>query len=341
MAQKTILQDLGFEKYQIDSNLCYFKRNLHVMQTSFAEEIFNSLNRESKYISPKFFYNQRGSKLFEKICKLPEYYLTRTELQILENLKKTLSEFLDGDYRLVELGSGSSRKTRRIIDALIKHQKQVEYIPIDISEIIMKSCRELLGEYNNLKITGIVDTYEGGLEFLKEYDNKQNLIAFLGSSFGNFSPNEGRIFLQKLCSTMKENDLFLIGLDLVKEKSILEKAYDDSRGITAEFNLNMLMRINEELEGNFDLRKFSHHAIYNEDKQRIEMYLCSNANQIVTIPKANLSIRLNKEELIHTEHSHKYTMDQIYDMLESSGFRILKIWQDKKKHFAVVLSSRN
>jgi dimethylhistidine N-methyltransferase len=240
----------------------------------------------------------------------------------------------------VELGSGFSVKTRLLIETLYRFQNQVEYIPIDISEILMESCKNLQSKYKNLKITGIINTYEGGLQFLKEYDRKPNLIAFLGSSFGNFTPKEGRNFLQKINNTMKENDLFLIGLDLVKEKSILEKAYNDSHGITAEFNLNMLMRINEELEGNFDLRKYSHHSIYNDDEQRIEMYLRSHTDQVVTIQKANLSIRLTKDELVHTEYSYKYTMDQIYDMLVSSGFRILKVWQDKKKHFAVVLSSR-
>jgi dimethylhistidine N-methyltransferase len=241
---------------------------------------------------------------------------------------------------LVELGSGSSKKTRLILDILSSIQDRMEYIPIDISNIIKESSKDLHQLYNNLQITGIIDTYENGLDFISHYDDKQNLIAFLGSSFGNFEQDEGIQFLKKVNSVMKNNDLFLLGLDLVKEKSILENAYDDSQGITAQFNLNVLERINSELEADFDLKNFSHLALYNEAKQRIEMYLRSTKEQTVQIKKANLFLQLRENELIHTENSHKYTILQIQNMFEKTGFKIKQMWQDNKNHYALVLASK-
>ena len=333
---KTIQQILGYEKHVIDSKTSYFRPKNGKTQ-SFAEEISSSLSQDRKSLHPKFFYDKKGSQLFEKICSLPEYYLARTEIKILKKLGKDLKNHLESNVRLVELGSGSSKKTRLILDVLSSIQDRVEYFPIDISDIIKKSSKELHQLYSNLQITGIIDTYENALEFISHYDDKQNLIAFLGSSFGNFEQDEGIQFLHKVNSVMKKNDLFLIGLDLVKEKSILEKAYDDSQGITAQFNLNVLERINGELDANFDLKNFSHLALYNDKKQRIEMYLHSTKKQTVQITKTNLSLQLEKGELIHTENSHKYTIPQIQDMLEKTGFKIKQIWQDDKNHYAMVL----
>ena len=192
-----------------------------------------------------------------------------------------------------------------------------------------------------MHITGLIDSYGGGLECLKNFDDKKNLILLLCSSFGNFSPDDGHKFLQKINSTMKPGDLFLIGLDLVKDKQILESAYDDSQGVTAEFNLNILSRINNELDANFYLKNFSHHAIYNEEKQRVEMYLKSLVNQSVIVSKSNLSLNLEKDELIHTEHSHKYKLSQITELLDSTGFQTKQTWLDDNKHFSLTLASKN
>jgi len=305
------------------------------------KKYLQSLNRDSKFITPKFFYDKKGSDLFEKICTLPEYYPTRTEIAILKNLQSELPSFIDDSFRLVELGSGASVKTRLILDIFTTLQQTTEYFPIDISEILTESSEQLLKDYDDLHITGIIDTYEGGLEFLKNFDDKKNLIIFLGSSFGNFSPNDGYKFLQKINSTMKPGDLFLIGLDLVKDKQILESAYDDSQGVTAEFNLNILSRINDELDADFYLNNFSHHAIYNKEDQRIEMYLKSLVNQSVIISKSNLLLNLEKDELIHTEHSHKYKLSKIHDLLDSVGFEIKHTWLDDNKHFSLTLVSKN
>ena len=334
-----IQKNQNYKKYVVDSKLQYFKPHATQIEKTFAEEISSSLSRDSKYISPKFFYDKKGSDLFEKICSTPEYYPTRTEISILKQLQNELSSFLDDEFRLVELGSGSSVKTRLLLDILAS-QNNVEYFPIDISEILAESSEQLLRDYKNLTITGIIDTYEGGLEFLKTYDKKKNLIIFLGSSYGNFSPIDGYKFLEKVHSTMKSGDLFLIGLDLVKEKEILEAAYNDSQKITSKFNLNVLSRINDELDADFNLDGFSHHAIYNQKDQRIEMYLKSISAQSVVVSKSNLELVFAKDELIHTEYSHKYRLSEIHDLLDDVGFELKHTWLDEKKHFSLSLVSK-
>lgn len=337
----TLQKNLNYKKFIIDDRLQYFKPHSSKIEKTFAEEISFSLNRTGKFISPKFFYDKKGSDLFEKICTLPEYYPTKTEIMILNKLKDELPSYLDQTFRVVELGSGASVKTRIILDIFSKLYGSVEYFPIDISEILAESSEDLLRDYENLHITGIIDTYEGGLEFLKNYDDKKNLILFLGSSFGNFPPKDGYEFLQKINSTMKKGDLFLIGLDLVKDKQILESAYNDSQGVTAEFNLNVLSRINDELDADFNLNNFSHHSLYNENDQRIEMYLKSLVDQSVVISKSNLMLKLKKDELIHTEYSHKYRLSQIHKLLDDVGFEIKHTWLDNKSHFSLTLISKN
>ena len=341
MSLKTLQQELGYTEYIIGERFSYYEPSRNILQKTFAEELAQSIRKKQKSINPKFFYDQKGSKLFEKICKTPEYYLTRSEISILNNLDGKLQHHLRGNFRLVELGSGSSQKTRILIDILTNQQKHVEYFPIDVSNILKSSSMILQSDYKKLHITGIIDNYESGLEFIKNYDGMKNLIVFLGSSFGNFEPENGIAFLRKINSLMNDDDLFLIGLDLVKSKDILYSAYDDSQGITSQFNLNILSRINSELGGNFDKRKFTHHVVYNESKQKIEMYLRSLIKQTVEIPNADLILEIDENELIHTENSYKYTIPQIEQMFTTSGFLIRDIWYDEKGYFSSVLLSKN
>ncbi len=338
----TIQKNLNYKKYVIDSDLRYFKPHASKIEKTFAETIYSSLNRDTKYIDSRFFYDKKGSALFEKICTQPEYYLTRTEIGIIKSIQAELSALVDCNFRLVELGSGASIKTRLILDVFAGLQDTVEYFPIDISEILTESSEQLLLSYGNLRITGIIDTYEGGLEFLKNYDDKKNLIVFLGSSFGNFSPSDGQAFLKKVNSTMRPGDLFLIGLDLVKDTQILESAYNDSKGVTAQFNLNVLSRINDELDADFIPKNFAHHSFYNKKDQRIEMHLRSLVNQSVIISKSHLVLNLKRDELIHTENSYKYTIHQIRNLLEGAGFYINRIWldDDDAKYFSLTLASK-
>ena len=248
---------------------------------------------------------------------------------------------MDEEFRLVELGSGSSYKTRILISIFEKLQKHLEYFPIDISKILKESTTTLLDDYENLHMTGIIDNYESGLEFVKNYDDKKNLIVFLGSSFGNFDYEPGLRFLHKINSSMKDGDLFLIGLDLVKNRNILEQAYNDSQNITAQFNLNVLSRINSELDSNFNVDKFAHYATFNESKNRIELYLRSLENQIVNITKAGIMLEMKKDELIHTENSYKYTIPKIKEMFSNTGFQIKDLWFDDKQYFCLALLSKN
>ena len=341
MSLKSIQRKREYTKYVVDKRLCYYEPSGDKLQKTFAQELSQSFRQKQKSINPKFFYDQKGSQLFEKICALPEYYLTRTEISILKQIDGKLQSYLDGNFRLVELGSGSSQKTRLLIDMLTRLQKHVEYFPIDISKILKTSSVALQSDYKKLHITGIIDNYENGLEFVKNYDDMKNLIVFLGSSFGNFDYEHGLKFLQKINSSMKKNDLFLIGLDLVKDKTVLERAYNDSQGVTAKFNLNVLSRINSELDSNFNINKFVHHAIYNESQNRVEIYLRSLENQIVNIPKARMILQIKQDELIHTENSYKYTIPEINKMLSMTGFRIKDIWYDEKQYFCLVLLSKN
>jgi dimethylhistidine N-methyltransferase len=334
--QKLEIQD--YEKIAVTPRFCYYTPK-NSTNSTIAKEIAFSLSQKKKFIHPKFFYDVTGSGLFEKICSLPEYYLTRTEIEILSSIKPELSKHLVGNYALVELGSGSSIKTRKLIEVLTTRQDDVEYYPIDISNILKDSSINLHDEYDNLKITGIIDQYETGLEFIRQLDHKEKLVAFLGSSLGNFDPENGIEFLKKIRYSMRKGDLFLLGIDLVKDTKTLENAYNDSRGITANFNLNLLSRINQELDATFDQDKFEHVAVFNKRQKRIEMYLRSRQRHQVFVPAIDLLLKIKKGELIHTEYSFKYTIPQIKKMAQKTGFRPLQIWSDKKNYFALVLFS--
>ena len=341
MSLKSIQREREYTKFVVDERLCYYEPSKNKSEKTFVEELSLSLNQKHKSIHPKFFYDKKGSKLFEDICKLPEYYLTRTEVSILTQLQDKLPAYMNEEFRLVELGSGSSYKTRILISILENMHKQIEYFPIDISKILKESATTLLDDYKNLHITGVIDNYESGLDFVKNYDSKKNLIVFLGSSFGNFDYEPGLRFLDKINSSMKDDDLFLIGLDLVKDRDVLEHAYNDSHGITAQFNLNVLSRINSELDSNFNVDKFAHHAVYNQDKNRVEIYLRSLENQTVDITKAGIALKIKQNELIHTENSHKYTIPKIKEIFSRTGFRIRDMWFDEKQYFCLILLSKN
>ena len=335
-----IIEECEYQRLSVNNKLEFFKPNYTQKQKTFAEDISASLNQNPKKINPKYLYDEYGSKLFEEICSLSEYYPFECEKSILKVIGKKLIPHIDSAIRIVELGSGSSSKTRLLINAL-KPKTEIEYFPIDISEILIDSAKKLCDDYGEIRITGIIDTYESGLNFIKHFDDKPNLITFLGSSFGNFSEYEGRKFLRVIHDLMKKKDHFLIGLDLSKSSKILHDAYNDSKGITAKFNLNILNRINRELEANFDTSNFEHYAFYNEEESKIEMHLRSLSNQSVQILKANLSIELTKDELIHTENSHKFSISQIESMLEDSDFDISEIWFDPRQYYVLVLAKRH
>ena len=340
-------QNPHYKMFEIDSRLKYFKPHATKVEKSFAQEIAYSLDNDynQKFINPKFFYDKVGSEIFEEICTTPEYYLTRTEISLLERIEKELCDIIraknakshDKNIRLVELGSGSSVKTRIILDGLKNIQSHTEYVPIDISDILTQSSEQLLADYTHLSITGIIDTYEGGLEFLHEYDKGPNLIMFLGSSYGNLSPADGVEFLRKVRSTMTPGDMFLIGLDMVKDANVLESAYNDAANITSRFNLNVLSRINAELDADFELDNFEHYAKYNHIEQRIEMYLKSLCEQTVIISNPGIKVHLEQGEIIHTENSYKYASQQIQKMFTDAGFDLQKVWMSQDEYYTIAL----
>ena len=335
--KKSDLASKGYLKTIYSPNFCII-RSQNKNEKTFAKDITHGLTRKNKFISSKYFYDEKGSALFDQICNLPEYYLTRKEIEILSSIKQDLPKYFARVSALVELGSGMAIKTKYLFDVLSVNRNKLEYFPIDISDVVKESSERLEGVFDNLKITGIVGQYENGLDLIKEIDSKK-IIAFFGSSIGNFDQQNMISFLRKIRKTMKSDDLFLLGLDLAKDKKVLEEAYNDSKGITREFNLNILQRINTELGGNFDLAKFEHVAFYNTNKNRIEMHLRSKIKQQIIINKINLSLNLEKDEMIRTEYSYKYTVLQIKQIARNTGLNIAKIWSDKQNYFALVLFS--
>lgn len=340
-ARLSSLQEIpGYRQYVVDSRLRYFKPRDAAVRATFAQEVAATLGRIPRSVSPKFLYDARGSDLFERICSLPEYYPTRTEVSILRGIGAGLARHVGPGTRLVELGSGSSVKTRLLLDALGAVQGSTEYMPIDISDILAESSETLLRDYPSLSVTGIIDSYEGGLGFLGRYDSRQSLVAFLGSSLGNFGPGEGGAFLRRVRDSMKPGDLFLVGLDLAKDPSVIERAYNDSEGVTARFNLNVLHRMNAELGADFDASRFAHRASYDAGRKRIEMHVVSLADQEVSVPKAGLRLRLREGEAIHTEYSYKYERAGIGPMLEEAGLEAAESWEDGDGLFSVTLARR-
>jgi dimethylhistidine N-methyltransferase len=327
----------NYVKTILSSN-CTLIKTIEKKEQNFAKDVAYGLTRKEKFIPSKYFYDKTGSELFDKICDLPEYYLTRKELEILDAAKQELSECLDGDYSVVELGSGSAVKTRHLFEVLCKSQEKINYYPIDISSIVKESSQRLQDEFDNLQITGIVDQYENGLDLVKDVAGKK-IIVFFGSSIGNFDQKSAQDFLRKVRNSMKPGDLFLLGLDLVKGKKILEAAYNDSEGVTRDFNLNLLRRINYDLRGDLDYTNFEHVAFYNSKEKRIEMHIRSKTRQQISIRDIDLFVELEKGEIIRTEYSHKYTIQQIRKMAKRAELTPVRIWQDEQNYFALVLFS--
>jgi L-histidine N-alpha-methyltransferase len=302
-----------------------------------GEDVINGLTQTPKTLPPKYFYDDHGSLLFEKICELPEYYVTRTETQILQNYASEIAH-LTGPCEIVELGSGSSTKTRILLDAYQELGHPLHYLPIDISGgILEQSTHSLLKEYPTLHIHGIVSTYETALKHLNPSPLPNRMIGFIGSTLGNLKPEDCHAFFAHVVEALQPGDYFLLGVDLHKSKSILEPAYDDSQGVTAAFNLNMLRHLNRSFAGNFDLSQFEHLAFYNEKEHQIEMHLKSLKNQTVELKTLNLTVEFKEGETIHTEISRKFQFEQIQAELKTLGLVSLKNWTDQNQWFGLML----
>ncbi len=305
---------------------------------SLAEDVLAGLSATPKSLPPKYFYDATGSKLFEQICDLPEYYLTRTERDILERYAREIAECFEDDVTLVELGSGNSSKTRLLIEAFIKRFEWLHYLPVDISKsILLETAEDLVRAYPRLKITALVADYHTALDSLKGAEVGHKLILFLGSNIGNFEPDEAAHFLERTRASMNPEDRMLIGADLMKAPEVLIPAYDDARGVTARFNLNLLHRINSELGGDFNLDRFRHTIVLNREHGRIEMHLKSTARQAVTLARLRRRFQFERGETIHTENSYKFTLDGFRELVRRADLDIQTTWLDERRWFSVHL----
>jgi dimethylhistidine N-methyltransferase len=300
-----------------------------------AEDVRKGLTAEPKRFLPKYFYDELGSQLFEAICLLPEYYLTRAENEILQRYSDEIVASIDGQKILLEMGSGSASKTRLIIEALLRLQPELLFMPVDISATALESSsRILLQSYPRLRIEAYAADYFAGLAELSQKPRARTLALFLGSNISNFDLNEALRFLRAMRGVLQKGDALLLGADLKKDPAVLEAAYNDALGVTSAFNLNVLARINRELGGTFDLRAFRHRAFYNETIGRIEIYIESLANQQVRIEKLDLTVDFAEGELIHTENSYKYDHAGIEALAEKTGFNLSRTWLDSQERFS-------
>ena len=300
-----------------------------------AEDVRRGLSKQPKRFLPKYFYDQLGSQLFEAICLLPEYYLTRAENEILDRYADEIVAAVAGDITLIEMGSGSASKTRLLIEALLRKQAELLFIPVDISASALdSSSRILLQSYPQLRIEAFAADYFAGLAELEKEQRGRTLALFLGSNISNFDPDEALKFLRALRQVLRAGDALLLGADLKKDKSVLEAAYNDALGVTAAFNLNVLARINRELGGTFDLRAFQHRAFYNEAVGRVEIYIESTREQTVAISQLEMEVQFHEGEQIHTENSYKYDLNDIARLAAATGFIHGRTWLDSQERFS-------
>ena len=303
------------------------------------EDAREGLLQPPRSLPPKYFYDDIGSELFEQITETSEYYPTRTEDALLATYAETIIKTTVPD-QILELGSGSSRKTRRLFDACQSLNLPCSYAPMDVCEaMLLQAADELHASYPWLPVTPLVGDYHAGLTNLPGFDGKR-LFVFLGSTIGNFEPQDARDFLAEVADCMNTGDSLLLGADRVKNSAVLEAAYNDSDRITAAFNLNVLNVLNRELDAHFDPAQFEHNAVFNEEKQRIEMQLISKTAQRIAIDALDTELVLEKNEAIRTEVSHKFTPSSLKQLLQDSGLTLRSHYQPDNGYFSLLLADK-
>lgn len=301
-------------------------------KTEFADDAVRGLSANRKTLPCKYFYDERGSRLFDQICDLPEYYPTRTESAIMCQFGPQIAQNLGEAVAVIEYGSGSSLKTRILLEQL---QNPALYVPIDISrEHLWKSAQSLSEEFPDLEIAPVAADYTKPFD-LPETEGATRAIYFPGSTIGNFAPREAEEFLSGIAEVAGPNGALLIGVDLEKSVAVLELAYNDAAGVTAEFNLNLLWRINRELGANFDLKNWEHYAVWNGAAHRIEMHLLSLCDQRVAMGEHLFCFGAG--ETILTEYSHKWTLRAFERLANRAGFEVEEVWTDENQWFSVQL----
>jgi L-histidine N-alpha-methyltransferase len=302
----------------------------------FAAEVVVGLNQPGqKELPSKYLYDEVGSALFDVICLLPEYGLSRAGMRLLQRHSHEIVSLLPSPVIVAELGSGSGQKTRLLLEALSRRQR-VNYYPIDISGSALSRCRQEIGQIDNVSIVGFERAYLDGLQEVaaRRREGERILVLFLGSTIGNFDRPAGDQFLREVRAILQEGDALLLATDLEKPVSQLLLAYDDPAGVTAAFNMNLLARINRDLGADFDLKQFRHLGRYDESERRVEMHLVSKAWQRITIRAASFRFYLRAGETIWTESSHKYNPDEVIQMGSRTGFRCVQQWCDAEWPFA-------
>ncbi len=303
----------------------------------FAADVRSGLGRVPKSLPCVYFYDKVGSELFEQICLQPEYYCTRAEAEILQKHARDIASHCHNPVQLVELGSGSSAKTRILLEAFVRAGMRTTYVPIDISsEILAESAAELDRALPPLTVKPVAARYEEGLEMIDPSDGSV-LLLWLGSSIGNFERGAAKAFLDGLLERLSSGDRLLLGVDLLKNSATLEAAYNDRAGVTAAFNLNLLARINRELGGAFDLDRFDHSAVFNAAEGRVEMYLVSRCEQRVRIEALDMTVSFSRGERIHTENSHKYRAEDIAALARPASGVVVRQWFDPRGQFSLNL----
>ena len=299
----------------------------------FFQDVVTGLSRRPRTLSCKYFYDERGSQLFDQICELEEYYLTRTELAIMRQHAGEMAEQIGPGVKLVEYGSGSSVKTRLLLDNL---QEPVAYVPVDISrEHLQQTADKLARRYPGIEILPVCADFTEEFELpVAETTPSHDAVYFPGSTIGNFLPSEAQAMLRRIVQLCGCGGGLLIGIDLHKDARIIEAAYNDAAGVTEKFNLNLLARINRELEGDLDLSQFEHRAEYNAEVGRVEISLRSRCDQTMRIGDREFSIGVG--ESILTEYSHKYTIDSFAELALAAGLTLRRAWTDEREYFAVL-----
>ena len=308
------------------------------LAASFADDVRAGLTATKKFLAPKYFYDDLGSALFEAICELPEYYLTRAETEILERYAPEMIAAAGGPIELVEFGSGSARKTRVVIAAALGLQRELTYHPIDISpSALMAAATALVGEFEYLTVSAHASDYFEVLANARLRTSERVLAMFLGSNIGNYRPSDASELLRAMSASFKPGDGLLLGADLKKDAPTLERAYNDPTGVTAAFDKNLLGRINRELGGGFDLDAFSFAARYDAVRGCVESFLIAERGMTVPISGIGLDVRFSAAETIHTESSYKFDAADIAALAAGSGFRVARTWTDDERRFAVSL----
>ncbi|MGA7953069.1 MAG: L-histidine N(alpha)-methyltransferase [Gloeobacterales cyanobacterium] len=323
-----------------DSRLRWITLSSSEVSVDEWDDVIRGLKQRPKTLPCRYFYDDRGSELFEQICNLPEYYPTRTEQVILETYALEIAH-LTGACELVELGSGSSRKTRLLLEAYSQLNHRLQYCPIDVSAGILKTTAlDLLRQYPKLSLCGLAGTYEQALAQLPRFGLARRLLIFLGSTLGNLDEQACDHFLTHIQQALQPGEFFLLGVDLQKPTEILEAAYNDAQGVTAAFNLNMLSHLNHRFQGNFDLKQFAHAAIYNPVAHQIEMHLRSLKNQTIELRSLDCTVTLQAQETIRTEISRKFDVPTLISVLENHALKPLQVWTDPQSWFALMLCQR-